>query len=321
MQDPIRIAITGGAGQIGYQILFRIAAGELLGKHVPIILHILERADSLSSLQGVVMELQDSAYPLLKEVHTGNDPYKIFDGIDLAFLIGAKPRSPGMERSDLLQENAKIFMEQGKALSAQKKAKVLVIGNPCNTNALVLSHYAKDLPKENIRAMTKLDENRARSKLALKAKVSLTDVTQLAIWGNHSPTMFADYANALVQGNPLETVIQDTNWLENEFLQQVQHRGAEILRVRGVSSAASAASSAIDCMRDWLKEERSIDWYSAAVYTQNNPYEIEEELYFSFPLLHGQIIPDIEHSDFAEKAISASEEELIRERDLVRQML
>ncbi len=314
-----RIAVTGGAGQIAYNLLFRIASGEMLGVDQPVALHILEIPQALDALKGVVMELQDCAFPLLEEVVIGSDPHKVFKGVDLALLVGAKPRGPGMERKDLLEGNAKIFVEQGKALNAvaSPDVRVLVVGNPCNTNALICAKNAPDLPPEHFFAMTRLDENRAAIQLALKAGVPVRDVTNVTIWGNHSSTQVPDFVNAKIGDKPATSVISDRKWLEGEFLTTVQKRGAAIIAARGKSSAASAANGAIDAIQSLYNPA---EWCSMGVYSKGNPYGIDNDLIFSFPCRSDgegnlEIIADVPWDDFLVKKIAATEKELKEERE------
>ena len=283
-QSPIRIAVTGGAGQIAYSLLFRLAAGELTGGSRPIALHILELPEAMDALKGVKMELEDSAFPLLREIHIGSNPFEVFRDVNYAFLVGAKPRGPGMERKDLLGENGKIFVEQGKALNevADRNVRVLVVGNPCNTNCLIAIHNAKDLHPGQFHAMTRLDQNRASSLLAIKAERPVTAISKMTIWGNHSSTQVPDYFNACIDGKLAMDVIQDHAWFENEFIPKVQARGAEIIKARGKSSAASAASSAIDAMKALIYPTESSTWFSSGVYSDKNPYGITSGLVFSF---------------------------------------
>lgn len=328
MKSIKRIAVTGGAGQIAYSLLFRIAAGELLGVDQPIALHILEIPDAMKMLEGVKMELEDCAFPLLKEIIIGSDPHQVFEDIDYALLVGAKPRGPGMERGDLLNENGKIFVGQGQALNdvAKRNVKVLLVGNPCNTNCLIAMTSAPKIPKENFHAMTRLDQNRAQNLLAIHAGVDLTTVTHLTIWGNHSSTQVPDFTNAKIQGKPVVEVIKDLNWLQNDFIATVQKRGAAIIAARGKSSAASAASSAIDAFKSILTPTPKGEWFSSAIYSDDNPYGIEQNLVFSFPcrcLSDGriEIVKDLPWNEFIRQKIKASEKELIEERELVLQML
>lgn len=326
MTKPIkRIVVTGGAGQIAYSLLFRIASGELLGHDQPIALQILEVADILPALEGVKMELEDCAFPLLKEIKIGSDPYKIFTDADYALLVGAKPRGPGMERKDLLQENGKIFIEQGKALNTVAKAsvKVFVVGNPCNTNCLIAMSHAPRIPKEQFYAMTRLDQNRAVFQIANRAQVSVEDVTNLAIWGNHSSTQVPDFYHAKVLGKPVSEVIPDLKWLEGEFISIVQKRGAAILNARGKSSAASAANALIDAVKDMLNPTRQGEWVSSGVLSNGNPYGIADDLIFSFPCRSKgdgkyEIIPNLHINEFLQEKLRQTEQELLEERDLIK---
>ncbi|MDN3505722.1 MAG: malate dehydrogenase [Simkaniaceae bacterium] len=312
-KTPKVVAVTGGSGQIAYSALFRIANGEMLGGDQPISLRILEVPEALDALKGVVMELEDCAFPLLTDVQIGDDPRKVFEGVEIALLIGAKPRGPGMERKDLLRENAKIFVEQGKALNdvADPNATVLVVGNPCNTNALILHRNAPKLSK--IFAMTRLDENRARAQLANKAGVLVGDVKNVAIWGNHSTTQVPDFTHATIAGKGIE----DRKWLETTFFEIVQKRGAAVIAARGKSSAASAANAVIETIQSLLQET---EWFSVALLSDGNPYGIADGLVFSFPcrsLGGGQIeiIKDLAIDPFIKEKIAATEKELIEERD------
>lgn len=325
--SPKRIAVTGAGGQIAYSILFRIAAGEMLGKDQPIALHLLEIPEALESLKGVVMELDDCAFPLLKEVHIGSDPYEQFEGIDYGILIGSKPRGPGMERKDLLAENGKIFIEQGKALSekAKQDALVFVVGNPCNTNCWIAMHQSKRLPKSRFFSMTRLDQNRASSFLAKKAGVSVEEVGHVTIWGNHSSTQVPDFANATIKGKPLASVISDRKWLETEFIPRVQKRGAVVIAARGKSSAASAAHAAIDSMRSLIFPTKEGEWFSVGLCSDGNPYGIAGDLVFSFPCIcHGngkvEIIKGLQMDPFLKEKIHLTEKELIEERNTVKQL-
>lgn len=311
MKEPVRVAVTGAAGQIGYSLVYRIASGQMLGYDVPIILHLLEVEGALNSLKGVEMELDDCAFPLLHGVVSGSDPNKVFDGVDVAILVGAKPRGKGMERKDLLQDNAKIFVSQGKALN-RKGVKILVVGNPANTNALVLSKNAKDLPKENIRSMMRLDQNRAIAVLAKKANVLTKEVKRVAIYGNHSTTMVPDYCNATISGRKAIDVIKDKEWLEKDFIDTVKNRGAQIIEARGLSSAASAANAAIQSIQDWVLKTPKDDFFSAGVYMP------EKDLFYSQALFDQKIVADLKVDEFLEEKMKATEKELIEERDAVR---
>ncbi len=320
MKKPLRIGVSGGAGQICYSLLFSIASGRLFGEDQPVALHILEVTPVLDKLTGVVMELHDCAFPLLSEIVTGDDPHRVFHGVDFVILVGAKPRSKGMERADLLQENAKIFVDQAKALN-HNQVKVLVVGNPANTNALVLCHNAADLPVENVRSMMRLDQNRALFQLSKRAKVPVTEVKQVAVFGNHSPTMVVDYHNAVISGKPAQEVIRDDAWLRGEFMMKVQQRGGEVLNARGLSSAASAANAILDSIRDWTQPTAKNDWYSAGIHSKDNPYEIDDDLFFSFAMRDNKRVDGLNWDEELHGRIKKSEHELIQERDQVRKYL
>ncbi|WP_068466414.1 malate dehydrogenase [Candidatus Protochlamydia phocaeensis] len=329
MSKPLkRIAVSGGAGQLAYSLLFRIAHGDLLGEDQPIALQILEIPEAVPALEGVRMELEDGAFPLLSSIVVTSDPYKAFEGVHYALLVGAKPRGPGMERKDLLQENGKIFVEQGKALNAvaDPSVKVLVVGNPCNTNCLIAMHHAPRLSKQQFFAMTRLDQNRATSFLAQKAGVAVTDVSCVTIWGNHSATQVPDFFHARIQGQPVESVITDRMWLEKEFFSLVQKRGAAIIQARGKSSAASAASAIIDAVRDIERPTRPDRWFSTALLSTANPYGIDDALVFSFPCQTSSegrvsIVENLQLNSFLESKIKATEQELKEERDLIKHLI
>ncbi len=319
-----RIAVTGAAGNIAYSLIFRIASGELFGKSEPVALHLLEIPAALPSLKGVQMELEDCAFPLLKEVIVGDQPQHVFKDVTHAFLIGATPRGPGMERKDLLSANGKIFVEQGKALDAvaAKNVKVLVVGNPCNTNALIALHNAPHLNPAQFFSMTRLDQNRATSLLAQKAGVGVKNVSQVIVWGNHSSTQVPDFIHAKIDGAPVVEKIQDRQWLEGEFIPLVQKRGAKVIEARGKSSAASAANAALETMQDIITPTAEGQWYSCSVYSKGNPYGIEEDLIFSFPCrTHSsgrvEIVSGLSWDPFLREKILLSEKELIEEREAV----
>lgn len=323
-----RIAVTGAAGQIAYQLLFRIAHGDFLGPKQPIALHLLDLPVAEAGLKGLEMELNDSVFPLLKEIRWGTDPEKVFEGVDYAFLVGAKPRGPGMERRDLLADNGKIFVEQGKALNrvASREVRVLVVGNPCNTNCLIAMHHAPDLPRRHFHAMTRLDQNRAQFQLAQKAKVPIEEVTQMTIWGNHSTTQVPDFYNAKIGGKPVVKVIGDHAWLEDTFVNLVQKRGAAVIAARGKSSAASAANAAIDAFRALVVPTAEGDWFSSAISSDQNPYGIQEGLVFSFPGRSKgkgdfEIVSGLTLNSFLQEKIALTQKELMEERDLVRELL
>lgn len=328
VKDLKRIAVTGAAGQIAYSLLFRIAHGDLLGFDQPIALHLLEVPGAVPVLGAIEMELNDCAFPLLEEIRIGSNPFELFKDVDYALLIGAKPRGPGMERKDLLNENGRIFVEQGLALNevANSDVKVFVVGNPCNTNCLITMSHAPRIPKTNFHAMTRLDQNRATFQLAKKAGVKVSEVSHVIVWGNHSSTQVPDFFHARIHEKLVTDVIQDQNWLEKDFIQIVQKRGAEIINIKGTSSAASAASALIDDVRESLNPSPEGHWFSSAVYSYGNTYGIADNLVFSFPchiLANGQyeIIDHLSLNDFLRSKLMISEKELIEERDVVRQMI
>ncbi|MCA1799542.1 MAG: malate dehydrogenase [Xanthomonadaceae bacterium] len=325
MKKPVRITITGAAGQIGYALAFRVAAGEMLGPDQPVILQLLEITPALPALEGVVMELRDCAFPLLAGVKTSDDPADAFEGTDYALLVGARPRGPGMERKDLLTANAAIFSVQGKALNdaADSNVKVLVVGNPANTNALIAASNAPGLDPKQFTAMTRLDHNRALAQLAQKLDVRTTAITRMTIWGNHSSTQYPDLSHTLVDGKPaLENL--DRQWLADTFIPTVQQRGAAIIKARGASSAASAASSAIDHMRDWALGTADGDWTSMAV-PSDGSYGIDEGIVFSFPVTckggRYEIVQGLDIDAFSQERLDATEKELREERDAVADLI
>jgi len=325
MTQPKRIAITGAAGQIGYQLCFRIASGDLLGPNQPVILQLIEIPPALDMLKGVAMELEDAAFPLLQDIVVTTELNEGFADTDYAILVGSKPRGPGMERADLLSENGKIFGPQGRALNAvaSRNVKVLVVGNPANTNALIAQANAPDLPAENFTAMTRLDHNRALAQLAGKTGVHHTHIRQVTIWGNHSSTQYPDVHQALIGGKPaLEMMGKD--WYENDFIPTVQQRGAAIIKARGASSAASAASAAIDHVRDWALGTTGDDWVSMAV-PSDGSYGIEPGVIYSFPCKcsEGQwtIVQNLEINDFSRARMDATDKELREERAAVEALL
>ena len=323
-----RIAVTGGAGQIAYSLLFRIAQGDLLGFDQPIALHLLEVSDSLQALKGVKMELEDCNFPLLQEIHIGTDPLTIFKDVQYALLLGAKPRTLGMERKDLLYSNAKIFMEQGIALEsvADSSVKVFVVGNPCNTNCLITMSHAPRIPKRNFHALMRLDQNRATYQLASKARVKVDEVSHVIIWGNHSLTQVPDFFHARIQGQSVSAFISDKEWLEKDFISSVQKRGSIIIEARGKSSAASAAHALIQTVRELIYSTEPDQWFSSAVFSYGNPYGIADNLVFSFPCRskgEGQyeIISNLELNDFLRSKLKMTEQELIEERDMVKDLI
>lgn len=322
---PVRVAVTGAAGQIGYSLLFRIASGAMLGPDQPVILQLLEITSALGALQGVVMELDDCAFPLLAGVTASDDPHVAFADANIALLVGARPRSKGMERKDLLEANGAIFTVQGKALSdnAAKDIRVLVVGNPANTNALIAMHNAPNVPRERFTAMTRLDQNRATAQVAARSGRPVTDVTNMAIWGNHSATQYPDIFHAKIGGHPASEVIADNAWIEKEFIPAVQQRGAAIIEARGASSAASAASAAIDHVRDWVQETPSTEWVSMAI-PSDGSYGVAEGLISSFPVTTSagkyEVVQGLDIDDFSRKRIDASVAELGEERDAVKEL-
>jgi malate dehydrogenase len=325
MKDPVRVAVTGAAGQIGYSLLFRIASGAMLGPDQPVILQMLEITPALPALKGVVMELDDCAFPLLAGTTVSDTPEEAFEGINYALLVGSRPRSAGMERADLLEANGGIFGPQGKALSAKaaRDVKVLVVGNPANTNCLIAQRNAPDLDPTQFTAMTRLDHNRAKAQLAQKTGVSINDIQKMTIWGNHSATQYPDIFHAEVGGKNAAELVNDQKWLEADFIPKVQQRGAAIIEARGASSAASAASAAIDHMRDWALGTPAGDWVSMAVYSDGS-YGVPEGLISSFPCTTAggkwSIVQGLEIDEFSRGRIDASAGELAEERDAVASM-
>ncbi|OYN92218.1 malate dehydrogenase [Parenemella sanctibonifatiensis] len=324
MTTPVKIAVTGAAGQICYNLLFRIGSGSLLGD-TPVELRLLEITPALKALEGVVMELDDCAFPNLTNIVIGDDPKEIFDGVNLAMLVGAMPRKAGMERADLLSKNGAIFTAQGQALNevAADDVKVLVTGNPANTNALIAQRNAPDIPAERFNALTRLDHNRAMTQLAAKAGVSVNDITKLTIWGNHSSTQYPDIFHAEINGKPAAEVINDQAWLENDFIPTVAKRGAAIIEARGASSAASAANATVDHMRDWVLGTPEGNWASMAV-PSDGSYGVPEGIISSFPctVSNGEysIVQGLEIDDFSRAKIDASTAELVEERQAVTEL-
>jgi malate dehydrogenase len=323
LSTPVKVAVSGAAGQIGYSLLFRIASGSMLGPDQPLELRLLEITPAISALEGVVMELDDCAFPLLTKIEIGDDPKTIFDGVNLACLVGARPRTKGMERRDLLEANGGIFKPQGQALNdnAADDVKVLVTGNPANTNALIAMRNAPDIPAERFNALTRLDHNRAIAQLAAKTGASVTDITHMTIWGNHSATQYPDLFNTLVNGQNAAELIDDQEWLESTYLPTVQKRGAAVIEARGASSAASAANATIGHMRDWVLGTAEGDWVSMSV-PSDGSYEVPEGLISSFPCTTSggryQIVPGLQINSFSRDKIDNSVTELIEERDAVR---
>lgn len=325
MKAPVRVTVTGAAGQISYSLLFRIAAGDMLGKDQPVILQLLEITPALKALQGVAMELDDCAFPLLAGIVTTDDPTVAFKDTDYALLVGARPRGPGMERKDLLAANAAIFSVQGKAIDdhASRNIKVLVVGNPANTNSLIAQRNAPNINPRQFTAMTRLDHNRALSQLATKTGTSINDITKVTIWGNHSSTQYPDLHQALVNGKAAMDLI-DRAWYEADYIPTVQQRGAAIIAARGASSAASAANAAINHIRDWALGTPANDWTSMGVYSDGS-YGIEKGLIYSFPVVckngDWEIVQGLDMNDFTYSRMQATEKELQEERDAVKELL
>lgn len=325
MKTPVHIAVTGAAGNISYSLLFRLAAGALLGPDQPIILHLLEITPALNALQGVVMELNDCASPLLHRIEITDDPYVAFKNVDYAFLVGARPRGQGMERKDLLTVNAEIFSAQGKALNdvANRNVKVLVTGNPANTNALIALRNAPDLKPENFSSMSRLDHNRALSQLAEKCGVLSKDVKNVIIWGNHSATQYPDIHHAEVKGLDALSLV-DYGWFVNDFIPKVQQRGTEVIKARGQSSAASAANAAVDQMRDWALGTAEGDWVSMGILSDGS-YGIEQGLVYSFPVTvtNGEIsiVKGLDINEFSVGKMQETAAELKEERGIVKHLL
>ena len=323
-EAPVKIAVTGAAGQICYSLLFRIASGALLGDR-PIELRLLEITPALKALEGVVMELDDCAFGNVVNIEIGDDPKKVFDGVNLAMLVGAMPRKAGMERGDLLSANGAIFTAQGKALNevAADDIKVLVTGNPANTNALIASKNAPDIPAERFNALTRLDHNRALTQLAQKLGVSVNDISHMTIWGNHSATQYPDLFNALVGGKNAAELVDDQAWIEDTFIPTVAKRGAAIIEARGLSSAASAANATVEHMRDWVLDTPEGDWVSMAV-PSDGSYGVPEGLISSFPVTvkdgEYSIVQGLELNDFSRAKIDASVAELVDERNAVTEL-
>ncbi len=323
--SPVRVAVTGAAGQIGYAILFRIASGEMLGRDTPVHLSLLEIPDAVKAAEGTAMELDDCAFPLLAGIDISDDPNQAFDGVNVALLVGARPRTKGMERSDLLEANGGIFKPQGEALNkhAASDVKVLVVGNPANTNCLIAKSNAPDVPAERFTSMMRLDHNRAIAQLAQKTGTAVNEITNLMVWGNHSATQYPDIFHAKVKGQNAAEVVNDQDWLENDFIPTVQKRGAAIIEARGASSAASAANAAIGHVHDWVLGTPAGDWVSMAIATDGS-YGVPEGIISSFPVTCSdgsfEVVQDLELSDFSRTRIDATVKELGEERDAVKQL-
>jgi malate dehydrogenase len=323
--SPVRVAVTGAAGQIGYAILFRIASGQLLGPDTPVHLSLLEIPAALKAVEGTAMEIDDCAFPLVAGVDITDDPNKAFDGASVALLIGARPRTKGMERSDLLEANGGIFKPQGKALNdhAASDIKVLVVGNPANTNCLIAKSNAPDIPAERFTSMMRLDHNRAIAQLAAKAGATVSDITNMTVWGNHSPTQYPDIFNAKVKGKNAAEAVNDQEWLENDFLPTVQKRGAAVMDARGASSAASAANAAVDHVHDWVMGTADGDWVSMGIPSEGS-YGIPEGVIFGFPVTCSggsyEIVQGLDLNDFSKARLDVTVNELEDERETVKQL-
>ena len=327
MKKPMRVAVTGAAGQIGYSLLFRIASGEMLGKDQPVILQLLEIPDEKAqkALQGVMMEVDDCAFPLLAGMSAHSDAMTGFKDVDVALLVGARPRGPGMERKDLLEANGAIFTVQGKALDAvaSRNVKVLVVGNPANTNALIAQKSAPSLPAKNFTAMMRLDHNRALSQVAAKIAKPVASIKKMTIWGNHSATQYPDLFNAEVDGEKVWPLINDQTWLEGTFIPTVQKRGGAIIEARGLSSAASAANAAIEHIRDWVLDTPTGDWVTMGI-PSDGSYGIPEGVMFGYPVTSAngeyKIMQGLQLSDFSKTRVAATHKELLEERDGVKHL-
>ena len=323
MPDPVKVTVTGAAGQIGYALLFRIASGQLLGPDTPVHLKLLEIPQAVKAAEGTAMELDDCAFPLLAAVDIHDDPDQAFDGTNIAMLVGARPRTKGMERADLLEANGGIFKPQGEAINARAAddIKVLVVGNPANTNCLIAMSNAPDVPRERFTAMTRLDHNRAIAQLSKRTGATVGDITNMAVWGNHSPTMYPDLFNAKVRGERAWDVVNDEAWVADEYIPTVGKRGAAIIEARGASSAASAASAAIDHVHDWVLGTPPSEWVSMAV-ASDGSYGVEEGLISSFPVTcaggEWSIVEGLDVADFSRERIERTVNELREERDAVK---
>ena len=326
MNSPVKVAVTGAAGQIGYSLLFRIASGSMFGPDQPVELKLIEIPDAIKALEGVVMELEDCAFPLITKIKPTADLSEGFRDVNWALLVGSVPRKQGMERKDLLGINGKIFTGQGRAIekTAASDVRILVVGHPCNTKCLIAMNNAKGVPSERWFAMTRLDENRAKSQLAAKSGTHVKEVTNLAIWGNHSATQYPDFYNAKISGKPVPTVIPDENWLQNTFIPIVQQRGAAIIKARGASSAASAANAVVDTVHSLVTPTPAGDWYSVGICSDGS-YGVEEGLMSSFPVRTSgtgrEVVQNILLNNFSRHKIDASITELLEEKALVAELL
>ena len=327
MKKPIHVAVTGAAGQIGYSLLFRLASGEVFGADQPVHLHLVELPMAVKAAEGTAMEIEDCGFATLDGITIADNPEQGFDGVNWALLVGSKPRGPGMERNDLIKENGPIFVGQGKALAkAASDVRCVVVGNPCNTNALIAQHACRDIPATRFSAMTALDEGRARNQIAKKAGVPVGDVYNMAIWGNHSSTMFPDFENAIIGGKKATDIITDRAWLESDFITTVQKRGAAIIAARGKSSAASAASACIDHVKNFYNKTPEGRFFSAAVPSNGEAYGIPAGLMYSFPIRSNgngdyEIVTDVQLSDFAKAKMQITTDELLAEREVVKDLL
>ena len=328
MKQPVRVAVTGAAGQIGYSLLFRLASGEVFGADTPVELNLIELPAAIKAAEGTAMELEDCAFKTLKKINIHDSPETGFEGVNWALLVGSKPRGPGMERNDLLMDNGHIFVGQGKALNrAASNVNIVVVGNPCNTNCLIAQHNCKEIPPTRFTAMTMLDENRAKAQLAKKAGVDVGEVTNMAIWGNHSSTMFPDFGHAKIGGRSATEVITDRKWFESDFIPLVQKRGAAIIAARGKSSAASAAAACIDQVKNLLRATPEGQWFSMAIPTDGKAYDIPAGLIFSFPVRSlgdgkgYEIVQGLKLDDFAKQKIAVTTKELLEEREVVKNLL
>ncbi|MBF0195432.1 MAG: malate dehydrogenase [Magnetococcales bacterium] len=325
MTNPIRVAVSGAAGQIAYSMLFRIASGDVFGKDRPVQLQLLEIPPAMGALEGVVMELDDCAFPLLSDVVISDNPEVAFDGISWAWLVGSRPRGPGMERSDLIQANGPIFVGQGQALNkAADDVRIMVVGNPCNTNCLIAMSNS-DVSNDRFSAMMRLDQNRSQSLLASKAGVPVSQVTNMAVWGNHSNNQYPDFENALIGGKPATEVITDKSWLQGEFINDIQNRGATVIKARGASSAASAANAALEHVVSMENATPANDWFSAAI-CSDGQYGVDKGLVFGYPMRNdgngnNSIVEGLQMSDFAKKQFDNVHDELRQERDVVKDLL
>lgn len=327
MSKPVvKVAVTGAAGQIGYSLLFRLASGEVFGKDQPIELHLLELPPAIKAAEGTAMEIEDCGFPTLAGINISESAETAFDGINWALFVGSKPRGPGMERNDLIRDNGPIFVSQGRALArAAKDVRIVTVGNPCNTNALIAQHNCRDIPATRFTAMTMLDENRAKAQLAKKAGCNVGDVN-IAIWGNHSSTMYPDFENGTISGKKITDVIRERSWLEGDFMKTVQQRGAAIIAARGKSSAASAASSCIDHIKRLMEKTPDGKYFSCAIPSDGNSYGVPAGLIFSFPVRsHGdgnyEIVKGLPISDYSKKKIDETTKELLAEREVVKDLL